>query len=218
MLKIKSIEPVYVDVLGDIEVASDTHSYILGNGIITHNTVSLLAGATPGVHYPISEYYIRRVRVANNHPLLPAMRDAGYNIEPAYGSEKTTSVIDFPIKFDANIKTEKNVTMWEKLELVDILQSYWSDNQVSCTITFSPEEAAEIPLALSRYESRLKSLSFLPQDASAYKQKPYEEITSAEYWRLKAPIKPINFSKKKLLSEDVETDFGCDGDKCELQK
>ena len=27
-------------------------------------TVSLLAGATPGMHWPISEYYLRRVRMA----------------------------------------------------------------------------------------------------------------------------------------------------------
>ncbi|MHA2063671.1 MAG: fused protease/ribonucleoside-triphosphate reductase [Candidatus Thorarchaeota archaeon] len=33
-------------------------------------TVSLLAGAFPGVHYPHSEYYLRAVRVASNSPLI----------------------------------------------------------------------------------------------------------------------------------------------------
>jgi hypothetical protein len=32
-------------------------------------TVSLLAGATPGMHYPKSKYYIRRMRIATNSDL-----------------------------------------------------------------------------------------------------------------------------------------------------
>ena len=33
-------------------------------------TVSLLAGATPGMHWPISQYYIRRVRMSKIVPTL----------------------------------------------------------------------------------------------------------------------------------------------------
>lgn len=40
-------------------------------------TVSLLAGATPGMHYPISRYYIRRVRVAMHDPLLKRIQKRG---------------------------------------------------------------------------------------------------------------------------------------------
>jgi len=34
-------------------------------------TVSLLAGATPGVHYAHSPFYIRRIRIPKNSNLLP---------------------------------------------------------------------------------------------------------------------------------------------------
>ena len=50
-------------------------------------TVSLLAGSTPGIHFPESRYYIRRMRLGINSNLLPALEKAGYNIEPAFGSE-----------------------------------------------------------------------------------------------------------------------------------
>ena len=45
-------------------------------------TVSLLAGATPGVHFPISPHYIRRVRLGVNSHLIEPLRQANYKIEP----------------------------------------------------------------------------------------------------------------------------------------
>jgi ribonucleoside-triphosphate reductase (thioredoxin) len=41
-------------------------------------TVSLLAGATPGVHFPHSRHYIRRVRLGKNSNLVEPMMRAGY--------------------------------------------------------------------------------------------------------------------------------------------
>ena len=47
-------------------------------------TVSLLACSTNGVHWPESQYYIRRMRISNNcHEILKMVRDAGYFVEPA---------------------------------------------------------------------------------------------------------------------------------------
>jgi len=64
-------------------------------------TTSLLAGVSPGIHYPHSEYYIRRIRVATENPLTQVMKDAGYLVcYECYGDEnerKKTSVVHFPI-------------------------------------------------------------------------------------------------------------------------
>lgn len=47
-------------------------------------SVSLLAGATPGMHWPLSEYYLRRVRISKqSRELLKPFEDAGYVIEDA---------------------------------------------------------------------------------------------------------------------------------------
>ena len=43
-------------------------------------TVSLLPGCTPGIHFPHSEYYIRRVEVNESSDLWKIMQKAGYNI------------------------------------------------------------------------------------------------------------------------------------------
>ena len=46
-------------------------------------TVSLLIGATPGLHYPESRFYIRRIRVSKHSELLEPLKKAGYKVEPA---------------------------------------------------------------------------------------------------------------------------------------
>ena len=45
-------------------------------------TVSLLAGATPGMHFPEARHYLRRVRLAAGSPLVGALRASGYPVEP----------------------------------------------------------------------------------------------------------------------------------------
>lgn len=150
-------------------------------------SVSLLPGVTPGVHYPHSEYYIRRIRVANTSHLVEAMREAGYNVEPDINLPDSTVVISFPVH-EVNFSKGKNqVSMYEQLELAAQMQAYWSDNQVSVTVTLhGGEDVAE---ALSMYETRLKSVSFLPMKGHGYEQAPYETITEEQYNKMLVGLK-----------------------------
>ena len=102
-------------------------------------TVSLLAGATPGIHFPESRYYIRRIRIGIDSDLIHPLKKAGYKIEPAFGNEKTTLVVDIPVDVGEGVRTIDDVSMWEQLSVAAFAQRYWADNQVSCTITFDPE-------------------------------------------------------------------------------
>ena len=138
-------------------------------------TVSLLAGATPGMHYPESRFYIRRVRLAANSGLIAALRKANYHIEPVADGDPTTMVVSIPIDVGEGVRTSKQVSMWEQLALAAFLQRHWADNQVSCTVTFDPPtEGSHIAHALNYYQYQLKGISFLPRIAAgAYKQMPY---------------------------------------------
>ncbi len=107
-------------------------------------TVSLLAGATPGVHFPHSRFYIRRVRVAaSSHALLDSLRARGYMVEPDVISPETTAIVEFPIDLGPSIRTLKDVSLEEQLELGATLQGHWADNQVSCTATFDKEKGED---------------------------------------------------------------------------
>jgi ribonucleoside-triphosphate reductase len=179
-------------------------------------TVSLLAGATPGMHYPESRYYIRRMRLSITSPLIPALEKAGYVLEPAFGSEDSTLVVGIPVDVGEGIRTASDLSLWEQLSLAAFIQKYWADNQVSCTVTFDPEtEGDQIAPALDYFQYQLKGISFLPRlDYGAYPQMPYEAVDKETYEELLSNVKRLSFGRIK--GDDVEAERFCDNDVCEI--
>lgn len=179
-------------------------------------TVSLLAGATPGMHYPESRYYIRRMRLSINSPLIPALEKAGYSLEPAFGSEDSTLVVGIPVDVGEGIRTASELSLWEQLSLAAFIQKYWADNQVSCTVTFDPAtEGDQIAHALDYFQYQLKGISFLPRlDYGAYPQMPYEAIDESTYHDMLASVGRLSFGRIK--GEDVVAEKFCDSDVCQI--
>jgi ribonucleoside-triphosphate reductase (thioredoxin) len=176
-------------------------------------SVSLLAGATPGVHWEHAPFYIRRVRIPDTHPLLHMCQEAGYPVEPdRYASG--TMIVAFPIHVQHAGQRKADISMREKVDLAAQMQRYWSDNQVSCTADFDPErESPEIPRILEAYEDRLKGIAFLPAVRHGYEQPPYEEISRDEYERMLAKIKPLGGEVQH--EHELEARF-CEGGACEF--
>ena len=179
-------------------------------------TVSLLAGATPGLHYPESRFYIRRIRLSKHSELLEPLKKAGYNLEPAFGSEDTTMVVEVPVDVGEGIRTASELSIWEQFSLAAFLQRHWADNQVSCTVTFNPEtEADQIAPALNYYQYHLKGISLLPRhDYGAYKQMPYEAIDEDKYNKELSKLGKLSFGVIK--NEEADVDKFCNNDSCEI--
>ena len=179
-------------------------------------SISLLAGSTPGIHYPESRFYIRRIRLGNNSPLLISLKSAGYHIEPAVGQEDSTVVVEVPVDVGDGMRTLKSVSMWEQLELASFMAEHWADNAVSVTITFDPKtEGNQIKSALDFYQYKLKSVSFLPRhELGAYKQMPYEEIDEKTYNKLVKKLKQLSFRQVKGNAAVVEK--FCSNDNCAI--
>lgn len=175
-------------------------------------TVSLVAGATPGVHWPVAAgMYWRRMRFSNVDPMLEVIKAAGYNVEPDVMNPKTTSVVKFPT-VGPPIRSEREVSVWEKAELAVLCQRWWSNNMVSCTLTFSEEERPQLPALISAKAGQLKTMSMLPMlDAGAYAQMPYEQIEGKVDL---ASFEPIDW--EPIYSEGVEAEGEkyCSTDKC----
>lgn len=176
-------------------------------------TVSLLSGVTPGIHYPHSNYYIRRIRFNINSDLLPLLEEAGYPIEKDKYSPNTM-VVEFPIKEKHFERGKEDVTMWEQLENAAAYQRYWADNQVSITVTFKKEEAKDIKVALEMFEDKLKGLTFLPDSTNAYEQMPYEKISEEIFNEMTSKLKPLNLGGTTSVA--IGERF-CDSDFCELK-
>ncbi|HUT79554.1 MAG TPA: fused protease/ribonucleoside-triphosphate reductase [Candidatus Bathyarchaeia archaeon] len=176
-------------------------------------TVSILAGVTPGMHYPESNYYIRRIRLSTTSDLINSIKEAGYRVEASTHDPENTLIVEVPTAIEG-VRTVDQVNLWEQLSLAAFLQEHWADNQVSCTITFKPEEANQIGPALNYFQYKLKGVSFLPKtETGAYSQMPYEEITKEEYETLSKNIKKLKF---KQTSEESEQERFCDGQSCIL--
>jgi ribonucleoside-triphosphate reductase len=163
-------------------------------------TVSLLPGVSPGIHYPHSEYYIRRVRVASNSPLVDAMKKAGYEIETSkYGSteeeKEKTAIVSFPVHEPNFSKRKDDVTIWEQVKNAVDYQHFWADNNVSITVTFKKSEENQIQSVLEAYENTLKGISFLPISEHGYEQAPYEEINKDKFEEMSKKLKVPDFTK-----------------------
>lgn len=182
-------------------------------------TVSILAGESPGVHWTSGgKFFNRAIRFGNSDPMLELFKMANYRVEPASESPDTTSVVFFPIKTDAK-RSEKDVSVFEKMALAATAQRYWSDNSVSVTVTFdATDEAKDVGTCLRMYDGQLKTVSFLPMGNDTYPQMPYTQITEEEYLEQEAKLFPIDFAGVyQGLGIDAIGEAYCTTDACEIK-
>lgn len=182
-------------------------------------TVSILAGESPGVHWtPGGKFFLRTIRFSNLDPMLPLFKMANYRVEPAFESPETTSVVYFPIQ-SKSIRSDKEVTIFEKMALAAQAQRYWSDNSVSVTISFnSTTESQYVGTVLHMYDGQMKTVSFLPQGNDVYPQQPYSQITEDEYTEYTMQLFPIDFSGVYAgLAADAVGEAYCTTDACEVK-
>ncbi|MGA3469698.1 ribonucleoside-triphosphate reductase, adenosylcobalamin-dependent [Lactiplantibacillus pentosus] len=155
-------------------------------------TVAKLAGASEGMHFSYAGYFIQRIRFQDNDPLLLALSAAGYHMEPDVYT-KNTMCVEFPMRAehadDKEFASAGTVSIAEQFATQAFLQEYWSDNAVSCTITFQPDESGQISKLLSQYRFITKSTSLLPYAGADFKQAPKEPIDKATFEERKARIK-----------------------------
>jgi hypothetical protein len=182
-------------------------------------TVSILAGESPGVHWtPGGKHFLRTIRFANTDPMLPLFKMAQYRVEPAFESPDTTSVVYFPVESDAK-RSDKEVTIFEKVALAATAQRYWSDNSVSVTVSFNAEtESQHVGTVLHMYDGQLKTVSFLPQGNDTYPQMPYSQITEQEYIDYTMQLFPIDLSGVYAgMAADAIGESYCTTDACEVK-
>jgi len=166
-------------------------------------TLSLLAGSVPGVHPGYDKFYQRTIRMSSSDKLVNICRNLGYHVEYALNFDNSenhdTVVIYFPCKSTENTLVAADVDAIKQLELVKQLQTVWSDNAVSVTVYYKPEELPSIKEWLkNNYEHNIKSVSFLLHQNHGFKQAPYQSITEEQY----------NSSIKKIKSISETYDVG----------
>ncbi len=187
-------------------------------------TLSLLAGATPGVHPAYSRYYIRRVRMSSDDPLIQKCREAGLHVEHVKRFDGTedhkTCVASFPVELEKGITIAEEMTAIKQMELHKHIQTHWADNNVSVTVYYRPEELPAIKKWLKEnYNDGVKTISFLLHQEHGFEQAPYEEISKEKYGEEMKKFTGFDFQQKELevksrtLAESVE----CEGGHCPVR-
>ncbi|MDB4664901.1 hypothetical protein OAE97_00975 [Verrucomicrobia bacterium] len=182
-------------------------------------TLSLLGGSTPGVHPAYSKYYLRTVRMSSSDSLVQICRDLGYKTEYLLnfdGSENhDTIVVYFPCETPSGAILASNMGVVKQLDVVKKLQETWSDNAVSVTAYYSPEELEELKDWLKdNYKNNIKSVSFLLRQEHGFKQAPYQEIDEKTYNQARAKVKPLsNINITGGTLDGIE----CEGGACPIR-
>ena len=179
-------------------------------------TVSLIAGVTPGVHWPVAgERYFRRVRYSKIDPIVNVLREAGYHVEDSVTDPESDVVVTFPTT-GPTVRSEREVSVWEKVQLAALMQEWWADNMVSATFTFAPEEEQEIAAILRAMDGKMKSMSFLPMGEElgegSYPQLPYEKVSEDQFDDLHTKITELDMESLYATDREADGERYCSND------
>lgn len=108
-------------------------------------TLSKVMDTTEGVHKPLGRYVFNNVNFGRHDPLIPLCRAAGYKVvdNPA---DKEGVLITFPVSWDnvpfdhwngMEVNLESAIVQLERYKM---LMQNWCQQNVSATISYSPEE------------------------------------------------------------------------------
>ncbi|PKM52307.1 MAG: ribonucleoside-triphosphate reductase, adenosylcobalamin-dependent [Firmicutes bacterium HGW-Firmicutes-7] len=186
-------------------------------------TLSQLPVVSSGVHYSHAPYYIRRVRINADDPVVKVCEELGYPIFPEVGQDIetcTTKVIEFPIK--APIGTTKyDVTAIDQLENYKLFMENYVDHNCSITIHVREHEWEEVEEWVWKNWDDIVALSFLSLEDNFYQLLPYEAIDEEEFNRRSLQMKPfITNLLTKYEKKEIELDVGnesCDNGICPIR-
>lgn len=176
------------------------------------------SGVTPGVHAPVERAWIQRIIFDPFDPMYQALVNAGYRSEPSVYSTNSY-VVELPAQ-GAPVRTQSEVSMWEKAALAALMQRDWADNAVSVTITFNAQtEGDQIAPLIHSYEGQLKAVSFLPYATgkkNAYAQMPMEGKAGWVVEEYADELGPVDFGAVYRGGAEAAGERYCDTDVCEL--
>ncbi len=180
-------------------------------------TLSKIFDTTEGLHKPMGKYIFNTVTFGKHDPLVPKCRAAGYKVVD-HPLDPSAVLITFPVKWDdvpftrvvKNGKVmEVNLeTAVEQLERYKLLQNAWCQQNVSSTISYSPEEVpAIIDWLLENWDSYV-GVSFLfradptksAQDLG-YLYLPQSVVTEEEYNAYVSTLQPVTLDDANSFDE-----------------
>ena len=176
-------------------------------------TLSKIMDTTEGVHKPLGKYIFNNVNFSKHDPLISVLRNANYNVfdhptDPE-GILATFPVSYSDVEFDKENGKDVNLeTAIEQLERYKLIQNNWCQQNVSATISYSPEEVNDIVNWLYNNWDQYVGVSFIykadPTKTAkdlGYLYLPQEVVTKEEYDKYVERLLPINLEGTNTFEE-----------------
>lgn len=196
---------------------------ILVTTVKPEGTLSQLPTVSSGVHYSHAPYFIRRVRISANDPMVKVVEELGYPIQPEVGQEMetaSTKVVEFPVKAPQG-RTKYDITAVEQLENYIMFMENYVDHNCSITVHVREDEWEAVEEFVWEHWDKIVAVSFIPLSDAFYELMPYETITEEEYLERKAEMKPFIpslISKYETREEEYELENdGCETGICPIR-
>ena len=149
-------------------------------------STSQLSGHTAGIHPIYARHFIRRIRYADNDPLLADHVAKGRHVEPCTYTDNTAVVSistrdqildDYPQDL---IEQADEIDPWTMLATQEFVQRHFADNAISFTINVPPDQPSDdLKIALLRWLPHLKGTTVMVDGSRP--QAPFERITREQY-------------------------------------
>jgi ribonucleoside-triphosphate reductase len=189
-------------------------------------TLSKIMDTTEGVHKPLGRYIFNNVNFSKHDPLVAKCRAAGYKVIENPTNHEWV-LVTFPVRwdeveFDTVNGVEVNIeSAVGQLERYKMLMRNWCQQNVSATISYSPDEVpAIISWLLDNWDDYV-GVSFLyrtdPTKTAkdlGYLYLPQEVVTKEVYEEYTNSLLPIDLDG--VLGEEVDTSE-CAGGACPIK-
>lgn len=152
-----------------------------------------------GIGAPPSRHIIQRVRFAASDPMVESLRKAGHHVEPAIkldnSLDHSTVVVDFYVQApDSVMCVDEGWDTSKQLNAIKMAQAHWADQSISSTVYYKKEEVGWVRDWLTDNLDQIKTVAFMVDKESGFKQLPKEPISKEQFKRLSGDIKPVDFS------------------------
>ncbi|MDO4552136.1 MAG: ribonucleoside-triphosphate reductase, adenosylcobalamin-dependent, partial [Bacillota bacterium] len=177
-------------------------------------TLSLLPVVSSGVHFSHAPYFVRRIRISSDDPLVKVCEDLGYPVFPEVGQDRetcVTKVVEFPVQAPPG-RMKADVSAVEQLEIYKMFMTHYVEHNCSITIHVREQEWDAVEEWVWENWDDTVALSFLAFEDNFYELLPFEEISEEEFRarsQAMGPFVPSLISRYE--KEEVEYDLGSDG-------
>ena len=191
-------------------------------------TLSKIMDTTEGVHKPLGKYIFNNIGFSRHDPLVGKCREAGYRVfdNP---HDPDSVLVTFPVKWDGVEFDEvdgKEVNLEsaiDQLERYKMLMQNWCQQNVSCTVSYSPEEVpAIIDWLLENWDNYVGVSFLLRADPTktakdlGYLYLPQEVVTKEDYEQYVSQLKPLVLDDEANSFEEIRDDE-CAGGACPIR-